>query len=287
MTGPVQPSIQTVADTIVARDVAQGRPGKDGETFVDPLPLPPPPPGGCGGCGCLLFCILVGLAIGGVAFVIGFFTAPTTGGTTSVTQPDFPVSVIAQKPDITTTPGNSTFNGNVQILFMPTCNGKTNQFTLPGQFQLGQGSFFLDPQGIPPWTGNVDSGNKVTATGQLGALTGTLVNGTNQPLTLNTPNFPCAGTYPVTLVLPSPITVTPSTTTGRPLAGVINSDTVFIGSTSMMGGGRHICWPLVAGGGVIDLAALGYLIAKFIFGDDDDYDDLYPRRFRRLREWRE
>jgi hypothetical protein len=281
------PSIQDVADTIVARDVTEGRPGKDdggddGGTFAEP---PPPEDGRGRGCGCsgclpLLICVLIGLAIGGVGFVIGYFTASTTGDSATLTQPDFPVAITALQPEITTKPGNANFTGQVQILFQPTCNGKTNRFTLPGQLNLGNGTFFLDPQGIPPWTGTVDPSNKVTATGQLGNLTGTLLNGTSQPFMLDTQNFPCAGKYPVTVTLPSPITVGPSTTTGSPLAGTINSNTPYVGIPMTTGGGRSVYWPLVAGGGVIDLMALGYLIAKFLFGDDDD-DYVYRRSERR------
>jgi hypothetical protein len=291
MTQTGETPIVFLADSIVASDVVNGRPGKTPSPPVieEPPPVtaePPPiidvpidPPVGyqpvsyqpvspgrwrppCWSCVTLLLAIVVGVTFG----FVGYRTAHE-GGRVSLTgvTPDYSIPYTPQKPDTTTTGGGAlTFDGKVQMTLHFTCNNQSNQLTLPALLTIGPSRFFLDPDGVPPFEGKVGPGNAVTAPGQPGTVSGTLANGTMQNLTLTTPNFPCKGVFPMTLQLPTPLSATPTVITGPPLADSIDKP-VLIDPTGLSGTGideRDILWPLILGGSVLDV--LGLLILSLL-----------------------
>jgi hypothetical protein len=281
-----QTPIVGLADSIVSQDVVDGRPGKTiappvivplvdvieeptaeaptGEFFT---PVAETPPihlsdrevdtlidvgvrAWSRGCCCLALLIAAIILIAGGW--IGYETWNEPSRVALIDVPDFPVSIIPQKPDVQTIPGNAGFTGSAPMTVHFTCGNQSNQFVLPAQLQIGSGRFFLDPQGVPPFDGTVSSANAVNAPGQLGTVTGTLANGQTQSLTLTTDNFPCKGVFPLMLQLPTPLNLSGSTTTGPPLASSINGN-VAIDSTSSGGtsGGRDVPWLLIAIGVIL------------------------------------
>jgi hypothetical protein len=302
-----QAPIVGLADSIVSQDVVDGRPGKTiappvavvplvdvvGESapeepeptgeFLTPLRETPPLPyldeddiddlidagvyAWSRGCCCLALVIaLIVLVVGGF---VGYRTWDEPSGVALLVVPDFPVSIVPQKPDVSTVPGTAGFNGTSQMTLHYTCGNQSNQFTLPAQLQIGSGHFFLDPQGIPPFDGTVSSANAVNASGQLGTVSGTLATGQTENLTLTTANFPCKGVFPMTLQLPTPLSLGGGTITGPPLASSISGN-VAVDSTSSGGGSgmRDVPWDLIIAGVILDLLAIA-LVRRYPLRDDE------------------
>jgi hypothetical protein len=270
------PPIVGLADSIVRQDVVDGRPGKTiappvvyvplvdviestGDAATEtPAPEVPGPPSispWWRSCCCLLLAIALIVLVGDGA--IGYLTWHEPSRLTSLDIPDFPVSIVPQKPDVSTVPGSSTFNGTSQMTLHYTCGTQASQLALPALLQIGSGRFFLDPQGIPPFDGTLSSANAINAPGQLGTVTGTLVSGQTENLTLTTGNFPCKGVFPLTLQLPTALNLGGGSTTGPPLASTFGGNVAF-DSTPMGGssGARDVPWILIIGGVVLDLIAI-------------------------------
>jgi hypothetical protein len=134
-----------------------------------------------------------------------------------------------------------------QIQFI--CNGNPVVYPLAGTVTLGSGGFSLSTLSTLPFNGTLGPAFAVYATGNSGAITGTLVSGRNQTLSLTTQDahFPCTGgPFPLGLTLPSPLDLTPITVAGVNLANLIQAQ-VLIASTTVCPacGEPRINWALV------------------------------------------
>lgn len=271
---------QTVASSIVAQDVAQGRPGKPATS----LPQKP-------GCGWLLFLLIVGFFGTGAGLGLGYLLGGGNNtGTLRVGYPDTPIPLVPQPQDMTTVAANPTYNGPEFGVIQFTCNGIPRSYPVTGPLILGNGQFSLTPQQTSPFNGTLSPTFMVNATGDSGTLSGTLVSGNNQSLMLVTQDrfFPCVGgPFPFQFQIQSDLNLTPMVTKGPSLADQIAA-AVLINNTRVCSQCGEPIFPwflfgLLLATGVVSMAAYTLWWRHFkirgYFDDDDDYH-LYPHDLR-------